>query len=112
MIQIFDFTLKQIGTLHNHKCEAQADGENTSLLSCEICKKTFKNERYLSRHLALHGQPEYSCEYCGKFFTRKDYLNDHQCRMPDGTTVRMVRKKNRLYIRDNLACPDCGKTFR
>ncbi|XP_059171073.1 uncharacterized protein LOC131952446 [Physella acuta] len=103
----------KIGTLHNHKCEAigETGADQTNLLACEICQKTFKNERYLSRHLSLHGQPEFACEFCGKLFTRKDYLNDHQCRLPNGTTVRMVRKKNRLFIKDNLACPDCGKSF-
>lgn len=103
----------KIGTLHNHKCEAVGEpgGDPNDQLSCGICQKTFKNERYLSRHLTLHGQPEFTCEFCGKFFTRKDYLNDHQCRLPNGTTVRMVRKKNRLFIKDNLACPVCNKTF-
>lgn len=45
------------------------------------------------------------------FFLSQDYLNDHKCILPDGTPVRVVRKKNRLYIRDGLTCPHCRKDF-
>ncbi|KAK7092042.1 hypothetical protein V1264_009650 [Littorina saxatilis] len=104
----------KVGTLHTHKCDnvmVGREGEEEGAWQCEMCEKTFKNERYLARHKQLHGQPSFDCEYCHKKFIRKDYLNDHKCVLPDGTSVRVVRKKNRLYIRDDLACPHCKKTF-
>jgi ribosomal protein L37AE/L43A len=46
-------------------------GEEDGLWQCELCEKTFKNERYLARHKQLHGLPSFDCEYCGKKFIRK-----------------------------------------
>ncbi|KAK7459688.1 hypothetical protein BaRGS_00038991, partial [Batillaria attramentaria] len=103
----------KVGTLHTHKCDGVVapGSEGDGVWHCDLCEKTFKTERYLARHKTLHGVPSFDCEYCGKKFIRKDYLNDHQCVLPDGTSVRMVRKKNRLYIRDDLRCPRCNKAF-
>ncbi|GAB1603848.1 hypothetical protein Ahia01_000666100 [Argonauta hians] len=96
------------GSLQTHSCSKMLDGE---VARCEICHKTFRSEKYLSRHQIIHGEPQYKCEVCSKMFFRKDYLNDHSCRLPDGTLVRVVRRHNQVYIHDNLICHLCGKSF-
>lgn len=63
-----------MGTLHTHKCDnvvAGSTGVEEGVWQCEMCEKTFKNERYLARHKQLHGLPSFDCEHCGKKFIRK-----------------------------------------
>ncbi|CAG5130426.1 unnamed protein product [Candidula unifasciata] len=111
----------KIGSLHNHKCEAVGETgmDQSNLLSCDICQKTFKNERYLSRHLSLHGQPDLhfscssrsnmmkhmkvhgakhaECPICHKKFHYENYLKLH---------VATVHEKQ--Y---QLQCTHCGKVL-
>lgn len=96
------------GTLQTHSCHRLLEGDEAR---CEICYKTFRSDKYLSRHQIIHGEPQFQCEVCHKKFYRKDYLNDHSCRLPDGTLVRVVRRQNQVFIRDNLICHLCGKSF-
>ncbi|CAI9739536.1 PR domain zinc finger protein 15-like isoform X1 [Octopus vulgaris] len=96
------------GSLQTHSCHKLLDGDEAR---CEICLKTFRSDKYLSRHQIIHGEPQFKCEVCNKMFYRKDYLNDHSCRLPDGTLVRVVRRHNQVYIHDNLICHLCGKSF-
>ncbi|XP_046560922.1 uncharacterized protein LOC124269967 [Haliotis rubra] len=100
----------KIGTLTTHTCQETVVDEDNPF-SCDLCMKTFRTEKYLQRHQTIHEKPQFECEYCNKVFYRKDYLNNHVCKLPDGTTVRIVRKRDRIFIKENLVCHLCGRTF-
>ncbi|XP_050391091.1 PR domain zinc finger protein 15 [Patella vulgata] len=101
----------KVGTLHNHKCEPIYFDTTGQFLSCEQCQKKFRSEKNLIRHQVIHGTPQFKCDSCQRQFFRKDYLADHVCSLPDGTKMRIVRKKNKVQIRENLVCHLCGRPF-
>ncbi|XP_041361633.1 zinc finger protein 91-like [Gigantopelta aegis] len=96
----------KIGTLAMHVCSTSRDEDQT--VACMQCNKLFKNQKAMEKHQVKHGEPTEECDYCKKKFHK---LQDHICHMPDGTIVRVVVKKNRLLIKENLVCHECGRSF-
>uniref|UniRef100_A0A8C1J679 Ovo-like zinc finger 1b n=1 Tax=Cyprinus carpio TaxID=7962 RepID=A0A8C1J679_CYPCA len=49
-----------------------------SVLSCQVCQKTFTSARMLKRHVKRHSETKkYSCEHCGKGFNDAFDLKRH-----------------------------------
>ncbi|KAL3224415.1 hypothetical protein MRX96_026538 [Rhipicephalus microplus] len=45
--------------------------------SCIVCRRAFKNESTLLKHLCLHAQDGFHCSVCRKVFSSKDLCNRH-----------------------------------
>ena len=52
--------------------EVEGEGD----FPCDICKQSFRNAKYLFRHMAMHTEL-FKCESCGKCYSRKDSLQRH-----------------------------------
>ena len=78
--------------LDDHTCPG-ADKKYT----CEICGKTYRNNRLKARHMLTHSNNRpYECDVCQKSFFRKEYLNSHR----------------RIHSGDKpFSCEVCGKYF-
>ena len=77
-----------------HKTSVHED----KTISCEVCGKVLKNERYLKDHMIGHSAGKrFSCELCGKSF-----------RWPNGLL------KHKKYHSDEMpfSCNICNKSFR
>uniref|UniRef100_UPI0037E87D15 zinc finger protein 70-like n=1 Tax=Semicossyphus pulcher TaxID=241346 RepID=UPI0037E87D15 len=93
---------------------------------CLVCSRTFKDRRYLIRHLIAHLQEaEPVCGLCGEPFeaaeTLKLHIQTHQRRRGLQTQTRSSERHfqppdtnaNRVQLSENThTCRDCGKTFR
>ena len=68
---------------------------------CKICLKSFKNDRYLKRHMSIHRiEPNiYACTLCTKEFPSKSSLRDHKM----GHKMQVIESK--------LACNICQKFY-
>ncbi|GFO28695.1 Zinc finger protein [Plakobranchus ocellatus] len=65
---------------------------------CQECKKKFKTEHYLKSHLLIHtGETPYACELCPAAFNRKDKLKRHM-------TIHEAVKKYRCPFRTVAGC--------
>ncbi|XP_055508260.1 zinc finger protein 341 [Leucoraja erinacea] len=48
------------------------------VFKCQICKKSFKTEHYLKLHLLIHsGEKPFKCSLCSAAFNRKDKVKRH-----------------------------------
>ena len=48
-------------------------------VTCEICGKSFKQERSMKRHVEAHsGLKPYICQYCGRGFAQKSARESHE----------------------------------
>ncbi|KAF8726123.1 hypothetical protein AX14_008048 [Amanita brunnescens Koide BX004] len=56
------------------------DHKATSVFPCKECKRTFRGEYELNRHLnetKKHGGPKVECPLCGDLFSRQETLKKH-----------------------------------
>ena len=80
---------------------------NYTALDCVVCKKRFRNNKLLRRHILRHNSSndslELFCNICGKGFkrSRKDNLNRH---------ILEVHGKE-TYKQQVRGCEYCGDTF-
>ena len=74
--------------------------ESTKILKCDNCRKKFKREEHLIRHISeVHIEADkFSCKYCDKLFKRKQHLNVHIL-------------KSHLPFFKNFKCHICQKNF-
>ncbi|KAK3578258.1 hypothetical protein CHS0354_011581 [Potamilus streckersoni] len=101
----------KVGTLNNHLCADLSDSYVGPRFDCTLCDKTFRNDKLLERHLAIHGGPQHKCMQCQRIFYHRDHLNSHVCKLDDGTNVRMVKRNGKMVVLEMLVCEACGKTF-
>ncbi|XP_059171764.1 zinc finger protein 341-like [Physella acuta] len=65
---------------------------------CPQCKKSFKTEHYLKSHILIHtGETPYACDICQAAFNRKDKLKRHM-------TIHDTVKKFRCPFRSIAGC--------
>ncbi|KAK7115247.1 zinc finger protein 341-like isoform X2 [Littorina saxatilis] len=66
---------------------------------CVACQKRFKTEHYLKSHLLIHtGETPYPCDMCNAAFNRKDKLKRHM-------TIHESIKKYRCPFKSLTGCP-------
>ncbi|XP_076470285.1 uncharacterized protein LOC143300466 isoform X2 [Babylonia areolata] len=66
---------------------------------CTTCEKRFKTEHYLKSHQLIHtGEMPYQCETCPAAFNRKDKLKRHM-------TIHETVKKYRCPFKSLTGCP-------
>lgn len=56
------------------------DRKAISIFPCKECKRTFRREYELNRHLnetKKHGGPKVECPLCGDLFSRQETLKKH-----------------------------------
>ena len=64
--------------LQKHMEVHNVDTVDTVKHVCSICKKGFKKEKGLKKHMLLHSRERpYSCQDCGKRFRTSTYLRTH-----------------------------------
>ena len=122
-------------SLRKHDCRAttasvklEIGAQDETLLYCEFCGASFRNEKYLARHMAAH-TGEHSCDACGRSFSRKESLLFHmtQCapeRLRDaGVSIfpcdqckkvftRSVSLQNHMKFHDGrYKCGTCQRAF-
>ena len=103
--------------------------ESTKIFKCDNCRKAFKREEHLIRHISeVHIEADkFSCKYCEKLFKRKQHLNVHilnthspfftkfECHIcqknfaQKQTRDRHVRE---VHEDNNYQCAQCKKTFK
>ena len=59
-------------TSYNHSSKCR-----TRILTCKICDKSFKMQKYLAQHIKSHNVEKFSCVNCPKLFKTKKSLNLH-----------------------------------
>ncbi|XP_050516842.1 zinc finger protein OZF-like [Diabrotica virgifera virgifera] len=100
---------------------------NNSDIKCEICTKTFLQERYLKQHyqrVHKNGGLRFVCDLCGKKVNSKRSLRDHllihqglkpiECKeCGRGFALRSTLKLHmRVHTGDRpYECKECGKCF-
>lgn len=45
---------------------------------CKLCGKGFKEQRYVTQHMALHKEPHLTCAWCGRRFRWVTSLRNHR----------------------------------
>ncbi|KAJ8922312.1 hypothetical protein NQ315_004254 [Exocentrus adspersus] len=87
------------GVLKSHMARHADNYETNQSIKCDICDKTFLQEKYLRQHvIRIHrdGGQKYMCDFCGKNLNSKGSL------------------KNHIYIHKGVRpveCKECGKNF-
>ncbi|XP_014364418.2 zinc finger protein draculin-like [Papilio machaon] len=97
---------------------------NQNSLSCEICKKSFKNKQLLNNHLSIHTK-EHMCDKCGEGFFSKKQLKSHsisheeklshECSVCKSSFKTLQHLKNHIAVHSSEKphkCDQCGKEFR
>ncbi|KAH9494480.1 hypothetical protein Btru_020111 [Bulinus truncatus] len=75
---------------------SNTDGEDL-LVSCKVCKKGFKNEKFLQMHMSYHSaNPIVTCIECGKSFSDAFSLKRHT-RLHSGIRPHVCMYCNRGY---------------
>ncbi|XP_059062649.1 zinc finger protein 490-like [Achroia grisella] len=97
-------------------------------LTCEHCKKVYKNPNSLRDHMKLHRidrKRNYTCERCGKMFYNKGTLTSH-IMSHDKIRPHVCRICNKAFLYPNMlrrhvemhtgvkpfSCEQCGRCFR
>ncbi|KAM3955774.1 LOW QUALITY PROTEIN: uncharacterized protein ACR2FA_010290 [Aphomia sociella] len=97
-------------------------------LTCEHCKKVYKNPNSLRDHMKLHKidrKRNYTCERCGKMFYNKGTLTSH-IMSHDKIRPHVCRICNKAFLYPNMlrrhvemhsgvkpfSCEQCGRCFR
>lgn len=93
------------------------------VISCPICKKTFRLRKLLAEHVkAMHiTERPYICEECGKSFIQRTHLIQHSvthsserpCSCPkcpkSFKNASHLQKHMDIHNEDIHQCPECGK---
>ncbi|XP_026741993.1 gastrula zinc finger protein XlCGF26.1-like [Trichoplusia ni] len=97
-------------------------------LTCELCKKVYKNPNSLRDHMKLHTidrKRNYTCDRCGKMFYNKGTLTSHIL-SHDKNRPHVCRICNKSFLYPNMlrrhvemhsgikpySCEQCGRCFR
>ncbi|RZC32447.1 hypothetical protein BDFB_001481 [Asbolus verrucosus] len=112
--------------LQGHMAKHAKDYENNKY-ECNLCNKTFLQEKYLKHHFfRMHkdGGQKFICDLCGKRLNSKTSLRDHlimhsglkpiECKeCGKGFALRTTLKAHlRIHTGDRpYVCNDCGKAF-
>ena len=94
-------------------------------ISCEVCGKVLKNERYLKDHMIGHSAGKrFSCELCGKTFRWPNGLLKHKkfhsdvmpfsCNVCDKSFKEKATLQNHKIIHNKnlyFKCEICARTF-
>ena len=102
-------------------CPSDSGDENTQIIECKECEKTFTELQQYEAHLDQHNKP-YNCEVCGKCFSIKKYLTVHkQEHEPPRQlkcqecgllfTQQFQLDKHKIRIHSKLKCSECGRGF-
>lgn len=109
-----------LDNMYNREIELR---KKQNSLMCDICLKTFKNKKYIARHMNNHKESvkRFPCTHCNKSYSRKEKLQFHirdnhaNITMPKQIEPKMVKnvsKPNKgKYIRPEKVCPHCDKKF-
>ncbi|XP_064652574.1 PR domain zinc finger protein 15-like [Lineus longissimus] len=88
-------------TLEKHTCLAEKDAPS-ALHHCDICGATFRNMKYLFRHMTGHTR-DLVCKKCEKSFSRKQSLLQHLNKCYPEQLIEMNVEIH--------ACSKCSKVF-
>ncbi|XP_068622346.1 oocyte zinc finger protein XlCOF6-like [Battus philenor] len=97
-------------------------------LTCELCKKVYKNPNSLRDHMKIHTNDRkrnYTCDRCGKMFYNKgtltshimshDQIRPHICRICNKSFLfpNMLRRHVEMHSGVKpFSCEQCGRCFR
>lgn len=97
--------------------------KNENIIKCDLCSKTFKEKRYVAKHMKTHQElvNRYCCTNCDKTYTRKmklilHFKNSHTEEiMPTDfkpkLTENIVNPNKKTIKRHKRTCPICDKVF-
>lgn len=105
--------------LYNRETELR---KNNNSFTCDICSKTFKEKKYIARHMKNHNQliERFFCSYCSKSYSRKEraelHIKDHKNK---NFAIRIEPKMVKNVINPNKGkvkhhkkvCLYCDKIF-
>ena len=97
----FSILFEYIEHLKNHDVE---------MAICEICGKTFKDNRVLKMHLQLYHDDKgmYKCETCARGFWKEEYLLQHKLKVHQSDPPETM-KQEKLGFEEVLICVDRDK---
>lgn len=105
-LEILAETMQEFDDDYNYN---SSDDENTfqnplnnrkekTILECEVCSRTFKNNTLFQRHIKTHSKEKsFKCEECIKVFTSKSNMQAHQ---------------KTHYETKTYGCPHCSREFK